>query len=77
MVHEQADAMLDQLEAAMRDMADALQKLQALKPTTSQTLRMLSIVAKFGEVLGHDEKHPEKYDMETFLKAYMEENDEE
>ena len=77
MAHENIEAMLDQLEASMRDMADILLKMGGLELNTSQSLRMLSIVAKFGEILGRDSKHPENYDLGSFLSKYMEELDEE
>ena len=77
MAHENIEAMRDQLEASMREMADILLKMGDLRLNTSQSLRMLSIMARFGEILGQDSKHPEDYDLGSFLSQYMEERDEE
>lgn len=58
MTKEQIDASLDQFEAMLRDLLDQLlsfrpQMRQWVNMTESQRLRFLSIMANFGEQMGH------------------------
>lgn len=74
---EAIDALLDQLEAAMRDLADAMQKLHPDRGAVmapSQTLRMLSIVARFGELMGPP-GNPCKQSFADFLERMADDED--
>jgi len=81
MTKEAIDAMLDQLETAMRESAEMMVKLKA--PSTdgsmrpSQSLRMMSICVMFGEIIASSLDSGDRSAMEMYRRMVQELNERE